>query len=137
MRSLYDFSHLIITVSYNCRVFTILKVCWRIECYYSLFFYRPSPFPFFCGTLPSPTFCVPSQLVSWSAQPLEPPSETYVSALHDMWSTKARKVSMALPDGFPQLLFGRCGIVHGCWVWGYRRFKGNNNNSMPIIILPF
>ena len=31
-----------------------------------------------------------------SAQPLEPPNETYVSALHDMWSTKARKLSMAL-----------------------------------------
>ena len=66
-------------------------------CHYSLFFYRPSPFSFFCGMLPSPTFCcVPSQFVSWSAQPLEPPSETYVSALHDMWSTKARKLPMAL-----------------------------------------
>ena len=27
----------------------------------------------------NPIFCVPSQLVSWSSQPLEPPSETYVS----------------------------------------------------------
>lgn len=54
----------------------------------------------FCAFLlkgaPNPTFCVPSQFVSWSAHPLEPPSETYVSALHDMWSTNARKVSMAL-----------------------------------------
>ncbi len=33
---------------------------------------------------PNLTFCVPSQFVSWSAQPLEPPIETYVSALHDM-----------------------------------------------------
>lgn len=65
-------------------------------CHYSLFFYRPSPFSFFCGMLPSPTFCVPSQFVSWSAQPLEPPSETYVSALHNIWSTKARKLSMGL-----------------------------------------
>ena len=60
-------------------------------CHYSLFFYRPSPFSFFCGMLPSPIFCVPSQFVNWSTQPLEPPSETYVSALHVMWSTKARK----------------------------------------------
>ena len=44
----------------------------------------------------NPAFCVPSQFVSWSAHPLEPPSETYVSALHDMWSTKVRKLSMAL-----------------------------------------
>ena len=47
-------------------------------------------------TVSNPTFCVPSQFVNWSAQPLEPPSETYVSALHDIWSTKARKLSMAL-----------------------------------------
>ena len=52
-------------------------------CHYSLFFYRLIPFSFFCGMLPSPIFCVPSQFVNWSAQPLEPPSETYVSALHD------------------------------------------------------
>ena len=65
-------------------------------CHYSLFFYRLIPFSFFCGMLPSPIFCVPSQFVSWSAHPLKPPSETYVSALHDMWSTKERKLSMAL-----------------------------------------
>lgn len=46
--------------------------------------------------LPSPNFCVPSQFVNWSAQPLEPPSEMYASALHDMRSTKARKLSMEL-----------------------------------------
>ena len=45
---------------------------------------------------PNPTFCVPSQFVSWSVHPLEPPSETYVFALHDKWSTKARKLLMAL-----------------------------------------
>ena len=46
---------------------------------------------FFWRIPPRPTFCVPSQFVSWSAHPLEPPSETYVSALHDIWSTKARR----------------------------------------------
>ncbi len=46
--------------------------------------------------LPSPNFCVPSQFVNWSAQPLKPPSEMYASALHDMRSTKARKLSMEL-----------------------------------------
>ena len=50
-------------------------------CCYSLFFYRPSPFSFFCGMLPSPTFCIPSQFVSWSAQPLEPPSVILVNVL--------------------------------------------------------
>ena len=45
---------------------------------------------------PNPNFCIPSQFVSWSAQPLEAPREAYVFALHDMWSTKARKMSMAL-----------------------------------------
>lgn len=29
--------------------------------------------------VPNPTFCVPSQFVSWSAHSFEPPSETYVS----------------------------------------------------------
>ena len=58
--------------------------------------YSEKPLSFFLWTAPNPTFCVPSQFVSWSAQPLEPPSETYVSALHDIWSTKARKLSMAL-----------------------------------------
>ncbi len=47
------------------------------------------------GLEPKPNFCVPSQFVSGSAQPFEPPSETYVSAQHDMWSTKVRKLSMA------------------------------------------
>lgn len=42
----------------------------------------------------NPTFCKPSQFVSWSAHPFKPPSETYVSALHDMWSTNARKLLM-------------------------------------------
>ena len=58
--------------------------------------YSEKPLGFFLRTAPNPTFCVPSQFVNWSAQPFEPPSETYVSALHDMWSTKARKLSMAL-----------------------------------------
>ena len=50
-------------------------------CHYCLFFYRPSSFSFFCGMLPSPTFCIPSQFVSWSAQPLEPPSVILVNVL--------------------------------------------------------
>ena len=61
--------------------------------YYSFLSYR---LPFFIIEVHNPTFCVPSQFVNWSAQPLEPPGETYVSALHDMWSTNARKLSMAL-----------------------------------------
>lgn len=39
---------------------------------------------FFFLCVPNPIFCVPSQFKSWSAHPFEPPSETYVSALHDM-----------------------------------------------------
>ena len=58
--------------------------------------YLDKPWVSFLGDAPNPNFCVPSQFVSWSAQPLELPSETYVSALHDMWSTKARKLPMAL-----------------------------------------
>ena len=46
--------------------------------------YRACLCAFLLGDTPNPIFCVPSQFVSWSAQPLEPPSETYVSALHDM-----------------------------------------------------
>ena len=46
--------------------------------------YSEKPLGFFLRTAPNPTFCVPSQFVSWSAQPLEPLSETYVSALHDI-----------------------------------------------------
>ena len=30
---------------------------------------------------------------------------------------------LALPDGFPQLLFGRCGIVHGCWGLGLSKVQ--------------
>ena len=40
--------------------------------------YLDKPCGFFFDGAPNPEFCVPSQLVSWSAQPLEPPSETYV-----------------------------------------------------------
>ena len=40
--------------------------------------YSEKPLGFFLRTAPNPTFCVPSQFVSWSAHPLEPPSETYV-----------------------------------------------------------
>lgn len=50
-------------------------------CHYSLFFYRLIPFSFFCGMLPSPTFCVPSQFVSWSVRPLEPPSTSLIDEL--------------------------------------------------------
>ena len=46
----------------------------------------------FVQIAPNPTFCVPSQFKSWSAHPFEPPSETYVSALHDMWSMNERKL---------------------------------------------
>ena len=46
--------------------------------------YQDKPCNFFFGDAPNPNFCVPSQFVSWSAQALEPQSETYVSALHDM-----------------------------------------------------
>ena len=46
--------------------------------------YSEKPLGFFLRTAPNPTFCVPSQFVSWSAHPFEPPSETYVSALHDI-----------------------------------------------------
>ena len=53
--------------------------------------YLTKPCHFFEGSAPNPFFCVLSQLVSWSAQPLEPPSETYVSALHDMWLMNERK----------------------------------------------
>ena len=78
--------------------------------------YSEKPLGFFLRTAPNPTFCVPSQFVSWSAHPLEPPSETYVSALHDIWSTKARKLSMALSvnwtlfvaNSFVQL------VIHSC-----------------------
>ena len=48
--------------------------------------YLDKPCDFFFDGAPNPNFCVPSQFVSWSAQPLEPPSETYVSALHDKCS---------------------------------------------------
>ena len=48
--------------------------------------YSEKPLGFFLRTAPNPTFCVPSQFVSWSAQPLEPPSGAYVSALHDKCS---------------------------------------------------
>ena len=50
-------------VSYNCHVFTILRVCWRTECYHFSVLLSPQPFSFFCGMFPSPTFCVPSQFV--------------------------------------------------------------------------
>ena len=46
--------------------------------------YQDKPCGFFFGDAPNPNFCVQSQFVIWSAQALEPPSETYVSALHDM-----------------------------------------------------
>ena len=50
-------------VSYNCHVFTILRICWRTECYHFSVLLSPQPFSFFCGMFPSPTFCVPSQFV--------------------------------------------------------------------------
>lgn len=50
----------------------------------------------FCAFLfvaaPHPNSCIPSQFASWPAHPFEPPSESYVSALHDMWSTNTRKL---------------------------------------------
>ncbi len=55
------------------------------------------------GLESNPNFCVPSQFINWSALPLEPPSETYVSALHDIWSTKASKLSMALSVNWTSL----------------------------------
>ena len=69
---------------------------YYLKCVHHHSFISEKPLGFFLWIAPNPTFCVPSQFVSWSAHPLEPPSETYVSALHDMWSTKARKLSMAL-----------------------------------------
>lgn len=39
---------------------------------------------FFFGRVPNPIFCVPSRLVSWSAQPLDPPVMTLVLELHDI-----------------------------------------------------
>ena len=69
---------------------------YYLKCVHHHSFISEKPLGFFLWIAPNPTFCVPSQFVSWSAHPLEPPSETYVSALHDMWSTKVRKLSMAL-----------------------------------------
>lgn len=60
--------------------FTNLRVCWRIECYHFSVLLSPQLF-FFCGMLPSPTFCVPSQFVSWSVRPLEPPSTSLIDEL--------------------------------------------------------
>lgn len=42
------------------------------------------PCGYFFGGAPNPNFCIPSQFVSWSAQPLEAPRETYAFALHNM-----------------------------------------------------
>ena len=46
---------------------------------------------FFLINASNPHFCVPSQLVSWSAHPFEPPRETYMLALHDSLSMSERK----------------------------------------------
>ena len=71
-----------------------LRALW---CNFLPQYYRVILFFFSFENELNPAFGVPSQFVNWSAQPFEPPSETYVSALHhDIWSTKARKLSMAL-----------------------------------------
>lgn len=52
------------------------------------------PLPIFLSGAAKPRFFLPSQLVSWSAQPLEPPRETEFSALPDISLTMERKESM-------------------------------------------
>ena len=59
--------------------------------------YLDKPCDFFFDGAPNPNFCVPSQLVSWSAQPLEPPSETYVSCAARHVINERKEV---LNDGF-------------------------------------
>lgn len=69
-------------VSYNCHVFYESKSLLANRMLpFLCSFIATALFSFFCGMLPSPTFCVPSQFVSWSVRPLEPPSTSLIDEL--------------------------------------------------------